>query len=186
MLGLIISFGYIAIFIGTFLEGETILILGGFLAHRGYLQIHWVILSAFLGSLIGDQIYFFIGRHRGVRVLLKHPNWKGKIDRFNRYLRKYNVLIILAFRFLYGLRTISPFAIGMSKVPTSRFVILNTVSALLWASLIGYMGYIFGHAVEIILGDIKRIEIAVIIFFAIVFLLVLSYKKFWKRKSVKK
>ncbi|MBW2474086.1 MAG: hypothetical protein JRE56_05770 [Deltaproteobacteria bacterium] len=47
-------FGYLAILIGTFLEGETILILGGFAAHRGYLDLSLVIISAFIGTVFGD------------------------------------------------------------------------------------------------------------------------------------
>ena len=52
------NYGYAAIFIGTFLEGETILILAGLAAHQGYLVLTWVILAAFLGSLCGDQLFF--------------------------------------------------------------------------------------------------------------------------------
>ena len=69
---LIQKFGYLAIFIGAFLEGETILIVGGFAAHRGYLLLPYVIFSAFLGTLFGDQLFFFIGRFKG-KQLTKQP-----------------------------------------------------------------------------------------------------------------
>jgi membrane protein DedA with SNARE-associated domain len=51
---LVKTFGYWALFVGTFLEGETILIICGFFAHRGYLELAWVIVVAFMGSLAGD------------------------------------------------------------------------------------------------------------------------------------
>lgn len=51
-------FGYLAILVGTLLEGETFLILGGFAAHRGYLDLSLVILSAFLGTVLGDQLFY--------------------------------------------------------------------------------------------------------------------------------
>ena len=63
------TYGYAAIAIGTFLEGETVLILGGFAAYRGYLELPWVLVSAFIGTLLGDQLYFYIGRTKGHRFL---------------------------------------------------------------------------------------------------------------------
>ena len=59
---LIQTHGYWVIFLGTFVEGETFLILGRFAAHRGYLHLDWVILIAFFGSLAGDNFFFFLGR----------------------------------------------------------------------------------------------------------------------------
>ena len=53
------NYGYAAIFIGTFLEGETVLVLAGMAAHRGYLVLTWVITAAFLGRLCGDQLFLF-------------------------------------------------------------------------------------------------------------------------------
>lgn len=52
----LIKYGYAALAVGTFLEGETILVIAGFLAHRGYLSMDLVILSAFLGTFFGDQL----------------------------------------------------------------------------------------------------------------------------------
>ena len=59
---LIEDYGYLALLIGTFLEGETILVLAGFAAQRGHLEIEWVIVVAFIGSFSGDQLFFYIGR----------------------------------------------------------------------------------------------------------------------------
>jgi len=61
-------------------------------------------------------------------------------------------------RFLYGLRTVLPFTIGMSTVPTLRFQLLNFAGAVLWASSGAVAGYLFGNAIEAILGDIQRYE----------------------------
>ena len=55
------NYGYAAILIGTFLEGETILVLAGLAAHQGSLVLTWVIIAAFAGSLCGDQLFFIWG-----------------------------------------------------------------------------------------------------------------------------
>jgi len=173
------NFGYPAIVAGTFFEGEVILVLAGFAAHRGYLSLPLVILSAFLGTLLGDQLYFFLGRRRGKAMVAKHPAWEGSIARFSRLMDRYHSLIILGFRFLYGLRTVAPFAIGMSDIPTWKFVILNTISAAVWAAIVGVLGYLFGHTMEILLNEIKRYEIAVmagLLVLAVVIYIVRRYR----------
>jgi membrane protein DedA with SNARE-associated domain len=69
---------------------------------------------------------------------------------------------MLGFRFLYGLRSVTPFVIGMSRIPTPRFFLLNVLGAALWAMAIGVLGYLFGHALEAVLGDIHRYELLVL------------------------
>lgn len=156
---LISTYGYTAIGIGTFLEGETILILGGFAAHRGYLELPWVIVCAFLGTLFGDQLYFYIGRIKGKGAIDKRPHWKATSEKALILLNKHQVWLIIGFRFAYGLRTVTPFLIGASNVSPSRFLVFNTLGAALWSITIGVLGYLFGRALEMAIGDIKRYEL---------------------------
>lgn len=156
---LISNYGYIAVGIGTFFEGETVLVIGGFAAHRGYLDLPWVIFSAFAGTLFGDQLFFYMGRFKGKDILSFRPYWKAKYDKVSLLLEKNQNWLIIGFRFLYGLRTITPFLIGGSRISPVRFLILNTVGALGWAIIIGTLGFLFGHAFETVLGDIKHYEL---------------------------
>jgi membrane protein DedA with SNARE-associated domain len=183
---LITTYGYTAIGIGTFLEGETILILGGLAAHSGYLELPWVIVCAFFGTLFGDQLYFYIGRTKGKDFLDKRPRWKSKSEKVFLMLDKHQALLILGFRFLYGLRTITPFIIGASRISPLRFLILNIIGASIWASLVGSLGYLFGQTLELLIGDIKRYELlifAVLAGIGIVFWLTQLYKKSSANKS---
>lgn len=156
--GLISTYGYAAIAIGAFLEGETMLILGSFAAQRGYLELPWVLISAFLGALFGDQLYFYIGRTKGQSILEKRPNLKSKSERIFCLLRKHQILLIFGFRFLYGVRTIIPFALGASRIAPFRFLVLNILGASIWTIVVGAMGYILGSTIEVIIGDIKHYE----------------------------
>ena len=179
---LIETYGYLTVLIGTFLEGETILVLGGFAAHRGYLGLHWVILAAFIGSLCGDQLFFYLGRRHSQTILAKLHSWKARIDRAQRLLDRFRTPLILAFRFLYGLRTVAPFVIGMSPVPTGQFIFLNAAGALVWAVVVGSASYLFGHAMEIILGDMKRYELEVLGAIAITGALIWTVHFYRRRK----
>ena len=78
-------------------------------------------------------------------------------------LDKHQVWLILGFRFLYGLRTITPFIIGASRISPLRFLILNILGASIWAIVIGVIGYLFGHTIELFIGDIKKY--ALLVFF---------------------
>lgn len=169
---LISTYGYTAIGIGTFLEGETILILGGLAAHGGYLQLEWVITSAFLGTLFGDQLYYYLGRIKGKEWLDRKPHWKVKSRRVFDLLDKHQVPFIIGFRFIYGLRTITPFAIGVSGISPLRYLILNALGGLLWAVVIGSVGYLFGNAVELVLGDIKKYELGLLAVIAVIGILI--------------
>ncbi len=162
---LIKTYGYLALLIGTFLEGETILILGGFAAHLGYLELPWVMAVAFLGSFSGDQVYFFIGRWRGKDLLSRHLRWQRHVDKVHRFLKRYHDLIMLGFRFVYGIRIMTPFVLGMNhQIKTLRFVIFNALGALIWSVVISTGGFLFGHALESTIKDIKRYQFETIAF----------------------
>lgn len=143
---LIHDYGYLAILVGTFLEGETILVLGGIAAHLGLLDLQWVILSALVGSFSGDQLYYYVGRHYGPRILAKRVSWQANAEKVYKHLRRHRNFLILTFRFYYGLRNVTPFAIGASQVPRLHFFILNFIGAVIWAITLGGMGYLFGEA----------------------------------------
>ncbi|MDH3965363.1 MAG: DedA family protein [Deltaproteobacteria bacterium] len=176
------TYGYVAVLLGTFLEGETILVLGGFAAHRGYLALPGVILAAFIGSLCGDQLFFFLGRRHSQAVLARRPAWKARADQANRLLERFRTPFILIFRFLYGLRTVSPFVIGMSSVPARQFIPLNAIGALVWAVVVGTGGYLFGSVLEVVIGEVKRYEVEALLAIAIIGILV-WISHFYRRRK---
>ena len=123
------------------------------------MALHGVILAAFFGSLCGDQLFYFLGRQHSQFIINRRPSWKVRIDKAQKLMDRFQKPLIPAFRFLYGLRTVMPFMIWMSRVPTSQFIALNAAEALVWAVVVGFGGYAFGHTIEIIIGDIKHYEL---------------------------
>lgn len=180
---LLTTYGYPILLIGTFLEGETVLVLGGVAAQLRYLSLDWVILCGFCGSLCGDQLYFYIGRHHGNILLARRPHWQANAQRVLRKLERHQTLLILSFRFLYGLRTVTPFAIGLSDVSWIRFAILNVIGAAVWATSLGLAGFYFGHAVEAVLGDIRHYEIEVMGGIVLVAFVVWIAHAYWQRRT---
>ncbi|MBY4631891.1 DedA family protein [Rhizobium croatiense] len=151
---LIENYGLLAIFLGAAFEGETAAFLGGVVAHRGLLTYWAAASAATVGSFAGDQFWFFAGRYAArwslVRRLLERP----ALARVTRLLETNPTGFILAFRFLVGLRTISPVVIGTTRISTGKFVVLNAVAALVWGQLFTALGYLFGHGIQQTLGHL--------------------------------
>jgi membrane protein DedA with SNARE-associated domain len=154
----IARFGLLAVFLGAAVEGETTVVTGGFLSHEHLLPLGGVMIAATAGSLLADQSLFFIGRHyrehRRVRTFASRPEFAKAWTMLERHPRRF----IFAFRFLYGLRTISPIAIGASSVPARVFLLLNVLAAIVWAVAFTSIGYVFGHGIEMMFGRLRHIE----------------------------
>ena len=176
------TYGYVAVFIGAFAEGETMVVLGGFAAQRGYLFLPGVILAALIGSLCADQLFFYLGRRHTQWVLDRFPLWKAHIERAHRLLERFRTPVLLGFRFMYGLRAILPFLFGMSSVSRKTFIILDVIAAIVWAVAVGTGGYLFGHTLEIILGDIRHYELIILGVVAIIGLLLWALHRYLSRK----
>jgi len=145
------TYGYWAILLGTFLEGETIVILAGVLVAGGQMSFEGVAACAFLGSFISDQMMFSLGKYKGNAILARFPKLDSKRERVSKLLQKYDTFLILGFRFIYGIRNVTPIVLGLSNIRHWRFLILNLIGALFWAISFTASGYYFGHVIDNIL-----------------------------------
>jgi membrane protein DedA with SNARE-associated domain len=152
------SYGYLAVFLGTLAEGETVLAAAGFAAHRGLLDWRWVIAVAVVGATLGDQLSFLIGRWQGPALLRRFPALAGREPDIRRLLDRHAIAIVPALRFMYGLRIAGPAILGSYRLPVLRFTVLNAIGATVWAVLIVGIGYGLGEAMGALLGDLRRIE----------------------------
>jgi membrane protein DedA with SNARE-associated domain len=150
--------GYWVLFIGTFLEGEAILIFAGFLAFQGYLSIYGVILSAFAGSFLGDQFYFHMGRIKGPALLAFFTSMARKFRKALRIIERYGSFVAFVSRYTYGFRILLPIILGMTKLSSRRFLILNLLSALSWAIIFSLLGFFFGKGASFFVDDLERYE----------------------------
>jgi membrane protein DedA with SNARE-associated domain len=158
---LIEQHGYVALVVGSAIEGETFVVLAGFAAHRGYLSLPLVVILAGVLNFAWDQFYFWLGRRHGRWALARFPSLQAKTARVLALLERYHVPLIVGVRFLYGLRVAGPIAIGLSQVPWSRFMALNFAGAMLWAAIFSVLGYLFGEALELLLEDLRHHEVLI-------------------------
>jgi|RhiMetdeSRZDD1v2_1073273.scaffolds.fasta_scaffold268545_3 membrane protein DedA with SNARE-associated domain len=168
MLELIETWGYVAVFAGAFFEGETVLIIGGFLASGGHLELASVILSGFLGGLAGDQFFFYVGRARGRRLIERRESWRPRLQRIEGILERHGTLLMLGYRFMYGVRLVTPLVLGAFGVARLRFLVLNLINAAVWSALIASLGYAFGQVVAQMFEQVRRYELIIVILLALV------------------
>lgn len=162
----IAEFGYIAIAAGTFLEGETVLLVGGALAHQGILSWKGVAFSAFLGSLIGDQLWFYLGRHFGPRWLAQRPRLQRRFSRAEHALQRYGDRFVVGFRFIAGIRMVAPFLFGATNYGAARFAVLNALGAAVWAVTISLLGFSLGAGMQSVLeraGHVEELALAALV-----------------------
>lgn len=179
---LIQDYGYFAVAVGAFLEGETVLILAAVSAHLGYLKLPIVVLVAAICAFLGDNFFFLAGRFYGPRLMRRFPRLGAAVPRVDRLIGRWHALAVILLRFTYGLRVAGPIVLGAGHIKTLTFVWANAVGAMLWAILLGAIGWGFGRAAAQLLGNVARAEhIAIGVVIAIV-LLVAVIHFFTKRR----
>ncbi|KQS01775.1 hypothetical protein ASG11_13125 [Sphingomonas sp. Leaf357] len=176
---LITRYGLVAVFLGAGIEGETMVVTGGLLAHDGLMPVVSVAIAAAAGSFVADQLFFAAGRrfrdHPRVKKIEAKPAFAKALSLFERHPTAF----VFGFRFLYGLRTVSPMAIGTTAIRTRTFAVLNLAAAALWAVLFTAIGFVFADGIEEIFGKIKSVE-HVAIGVVVAALAVFGAAKLWK------
>jgi membrane protein DedA with SNARE-associated domain len=150
--------GYWVLFVGTFLEGEAILLLAGFLAFQGYLNIVGVICTAWVGSFLGDQCYFYVGRLKGRGLLKRFHSIARKFREALRMIEKYGNYVAFISRFTYGFRIVLPIILGITNLAPRTFLWINLASAFTWAVMFSLGGYLFGKSASLLLDNVSNYE----------------------------
>lgn len=150
------EFGYIILFAWSILEGEAGLIMAGLLSASGDMNLYMAIFIAGLGGFTGDQIYFYIGRYNKRYV---HKTFKGQRRKFafaHLLLKKYGWPIIFMQRYMYGMRTIIPISIGLTRYSAKMFAFINILSAWCWATVTITPVWYFGDEILVLLKIAKE------------------------------
>ncbi|HKR35012.1 MAG TPA: DedA family protein [Steroidobacteraceae bacterium] len=155
---LIAAHGYWILALGCLLEGETVLVLAALAAHRGYLDPVTVVTIAATFAFAGNQFFFWLGRRHGTALLERWPVLATHSAKIRRLIDRHASLAAVAVRFAYGTRIAGPMLLGASSMSSLRFVVLNALSAIAWALLVGAAGWFFGEAAEAIFGHLAHVE----------------------------
>jgi membrane protein DedA with SNARE-associated domain len=156
--GLLRDHVYTAIVLGGLVEGETTAVLAGYASHQGYVSWWAVAVLTALVNFVLDQTWFLIGRWRGEQLLARFPVLRRGVESIAPRLQRNRRWIVFSVRFMYGLRTAGPIAMGMARVPWSDFAAFNALGAAAWALVFTGLGYAFGRAIAVVIGEIAHYE----------------------------
>ena len=143
------QYGYIALVIGTFFEGETAILVASSLIHQGLFEAPYTIFFGFAGSFVSDWLYYTIGRLNGKYFVEKRPALKEKLTPVRQFFDTHKIQILFSYRFLYGFRVIIPIVIGMSNIRPAQYLFYSLLSGLIWSSTVNAVGYSIGRFLDI-------------------------------------
>lgn len=152
------DWGYVAVFLGSLVEGESVILTASSMAYFGYLSLYKVMVVAFFGTVIADQALYCVGRRYGHAIFDRFPRLKKSADRAFSLLHRFDVWFIIACRFIYGIRITSAVVIGAAGIPLGRFIPLNILSALIWTVVSCIGGYMLGDFMVDIFNNFHLVQ----------------------------
>jgi membrane protein DedA with SNARE-associated domain len=165
-------------FIGNFLPGQTIVILGGFLAYQKLMNVWVLMILASVGVILGDVISFKLGEKYGDAFLVKHGKYfllnKKRYDKTKKLVKMHLGKTLFFGKFNNFTRSGASFITGSLKMPFKKFMFWNILSGLAWGILWVCVGYFAGKSFEFV---VKYIGFGVVIATIIVLLLSALYKR---------
>lgn len=155
------NYGYLAILGGCMLEGEALVVLGGFFAYHNTMHLPLVALAAFTGTMISDIGWFMLGRYSSDKFLHRWTILRYISNHSVNIASKRPRLLSFFFRFMYGFRILIPFSLGKTSMTTNTYLTYNALGILLWVAVYAGIGYVFASTIEVFFGKMKHIELVI-------------------------
>jgi membrane protein DedA with SNARE-associated domain len=185
---------YVTLFLFAFVENvfppspsDLVVVIGGSLVSTGAINFVPAVLLTTLGSVVGFMILFYFGSTVDKKVV-HSGKYKyipvDAIEKVEKWFKRYGYYVIIANRFLPGTRSVISFFAGMSMLDVKKSAILSAVSAVVWNTIIIYLGFLFGNNVALIdkyLSTYSNIAISI----TVVVVIVLVIKFYISRKKNK-
>jgi membrane protein DedA with SNARE-associated domain len=165
-------FGYLGLFsllvlgiVGIPLPDETLLTFSGFLVHRGDLVLSWTILAAFLGSACGITLSYLLGRWLGYGAIHRFGRkvhiTEARVEKVHGWFRRFGRWTLTFGYFVPGVRHLTAFVAGTSRLEFPVFALYAYPGALAWASTFILAGFFLGKEWERAHGWTRYVILAV-------------------------
>jgi len=176
------QWGYLVIFLGALLEsaaflglvipGESLVLVTGFLAAQGVLDLDVLLVTVAIGAALGDSIGYEMGRRMGRPALLRYGSHFGltdaRVEQADAFFARHGSKAVFLGRFVGFARAIVPFLAGSSGMPYRNFLPYNLFGAALWSSAVVLLGYFLGagwHTAQRWIGRASAILGGILLFF---------------------
>jgi len=186
------NYGYLAVAglimvenFGVPAPGETILVAASVYAGTGRLSIVGVSLVAIAAAVIGNCIGYAIGYFGGHALVLRYGRYvfltKERLEKTERFFEHRGGLVVVAGRFIEGLRQAAGIIAGTAEMPWKQFLAFTTLGAVLWVGVWAPLGYLAGDHIGTIYADVTRYSLYLLIALVVV-LAALIARAVWRRR----
>ncbi len=142
------TYGYIILAFYSFGGGMVALIGAGILSSMGKMDISSAILIATVANFIGDTVLFYLSQTNKKEVMGYMQKHKRKIAYTNLLMRKYGWLAVFLQKYIYGVKTLVPIVMGLTKYDFKKFIMLNFFASVVWGLVVGLVSFYFSAAVR--------------------------------------
>ncbi len=143
------TYGYIILALYSFGGGMAGLAGAGVLSAMGKMDITTSIAIAILFNYIGDSVLFYMAQTNKESVMPYVKKFKGRIHaRTVLMMRKYGWMVVFLQKYVYGVKTLVPIIMGLSKYDLRKFLILNIFASIVWGLVVGLLSYYFSSVVQ--------------------------------------
>lgn len=160
---LIREWGYIVLFLYSFGGGFLALAVAGVLSYTGDLNIIASIIVAGSANFIGDQFLFTLARNNKQYAKTMMAKYGRKVALAHLLMRRYGSPVVFIQKYIYGIKTLIPLAMGLTKYSTKKFTIFNAFATVVWALVVGYTSYYMGEVILNMADEFKMYGIALVV-----------------------
>ena len=180
------TWGYIALAFFSLGGSLVAVILAGFLSYLGKMDLEIAIMVGIVFNYIGDMILFYIGKYQIGLINPYLKNHKKKLAMSILLIRKYGNIVIFIQKFLYGLKTLVPLAMAISKYNFKKFGFYNIFASIIYVTVVMLISYNFGKDVEILIYYIIDNPWIPFVTLVSILILIITYIKIIKYKRIKR
>jgi membrane protein DedA with SNARE-associated domain len=149
------------------LPGEMALVTAAAFAATGHLSICWVVTTAAVAAMVGNNGGYWIGREGGLRFVRRYGRMlhirDTEIKRAHAFFARHGAKAVFFGRFIALLRTCAAVLAGISAMPYGVFMVYNALGGLVWAVLFGTLGYLGGQHLPKLEHDIGRASLVLVL-----------------------
>lgn len=169
------------VFVGAIIGSEFIALFATIICHKNGISLNLVIGTAICGAVIGNQIWYYIGEKFGNNLLQNHARIKKDTLKFRKWVDEYSAVMALTSRFIYSAGSIIPVLLGVNNYSSTKYLLFNTLGAILWGGVLVKIGFVFGNQSFGYLENPNHLEYILLFF---IFLVLIHW---WhKHKSIPK
>lgn len=141
------TYGYIVLFLYSLGGGFVALMAAGVLSYAGKMDLSTAIAVAFVANFIGDTLLFYMARYHKGDMMNYFKNHRRKLALSHVLMKKHGTWVIFMQKFVYGIKTLIPLAIGITKYDFKKFTFYNVFASAFWALVVGSASYLSGSVI---------------------------------------